>query len=103
MVPDPEVSLVVKCFQVYNDLAGQHYMVELEDLVRTMDDAKSPGLHRATIISLMNAEVLDRHPEATALTSAGTLSVTADEFSDIKIQVLQNLLHWIKTGGRQVM
>ncbi len=101
-MPDSEAALVVTELTVDDDLAGHTYTIALGDLVKTFDDPQKPGLHRDTIISLLNAEILSRHPEAAMLANK-PLSVTADEFSDIKIHVLQNLLRWVKETGPAVM
>jgi hypothetical protein len=102
-MPNPEAALVVAELVVNDDLAGQTYTVALKDVVRAVDDPNQPGAHRQTIISLLNAEILGRHPEAAAL-GPEPLKITLEEFSDIKIQVLQNLINWIKeTGTAAVM
>ncbi len=101
-MPDSEAALVVGQLLVDDDLASQTYTIALEDLVRAVDDPDHPGRHRETIISLLNTEILNRHPKAASLGDRA-LVVTAEEFSDIKIQVLQNLIRWVKEAGAAVM
>jgi hypothetical protein len=101
-MPDSDAALVIAQLMVDDDLAGQTYTIALEDLVRAVDDPNHSGAHRETIISLLNAEILGRHPEAGSLGSK-PLIITAEEFADIKIQVLQNLIRWVKDTETLVM
>ena len=60
-----------------------------------------PGARRSLLISLLNGEILDRHPHAAHFGSR-PLPVTIDEFSDIKLEVMAKLLAWVKSSGAAV-
>ena len=83
-------ELVVARLRVEDDLAGQTYVVNLEDWVRTIDHPCSPGRQRSDIIALLNNEILVRYPCA-AGAGREELNVTIEEFSDIKMQVVEKL------------
>ena len=90
--------LVVACLRVHNDVEQETFDVDLEDVVRMMDDPNDPGKYRSVIITLLNAEILDRHPHAAGFGNR-PLPVTIDEYSDLKINVMQKLLAWVKSSG----
>ncbi len=94
---DP-AALVIASLRVHDDLEDLTFDVNLEYVVRMIDDPNAPGKHRSLIITLLNGEILNRHPYA-AKFGARPLPVTIDEFSDLKIQVMQKLLAWVKSSG----
>lgn len=94
---DP-AALVIACLRVHNDVENHTFDVNLEDVVRMIDDPHQPGSHRSLIITLLNGEILDRHPYAASFGSR-PLPVTIDEFSDLKIQVMTKLLAWVRESG----
>jgi hypothetical protein len=83
-------ELVVGSLWVHDDLAAQDFLVNLEDVVHMVDDPDEPGKYRSLIITLLNDEILDRHPHAAAARQK-SLEVTIEEFSEIKLQVLQRM------------
>ena len=93
---DP-AALVIASLRVHDDLEDLTFDVNLEYVVRMIDDPRVPGKHRSLIITLLNGEILDRHPHAADFGSR-PLPVTIDEFSDLKIQVMQKLLAWVKSS-----
>ena len=90
--------LVIACLRVHNDVEQEMFDVNLEDVVQAIDDPNAPGKYRSLIITLLNAEILDRHPHAAGFGNR-PLPVTIDEFSDLKIQVRQKLLARMKSSG----
>ena len=95
---DSPSGFAIACLRVHDDVEGQTFDVNLEDIVRMIDDPNEPGKHRSLIITLLNGEILDRHPYAAKFGNR-PLPVTIDEFSDLKIQVVQKLLAWVKSSG----
>ena len=53
--------LVVACLRVHNDVEQETFDVNLEDVVRMIDDPQTPGKYRSLIVTLHNREILDRH------------------------------------------
>jgi hypothetical protein len=66
--------------------------------VRAIDDPHQPSAHRSLVITLLNGEILDRHPHAAGFGSR-PLPVTIDEFSDRKLEVMTKLLAWVRESG----
>ena len=64
---------------------------------RVANARDQPGAYRALIVTLLSGEILDRHPHGADFGSR-PLPVTIDEFSDLKIQVMQKLLAWVKSS-----
>ena len=95
-------ELIVTQLRVYDDLAEQTFVVDLEDVVRSIDDQNGPGRHRAVIVALLNEHILDRHPHVTKAKTQ-ELAVGIDEFSDLKIQVIQRLVLQVDTPSGKVM
>jgi hypothetical protein len=96
-MPGTEATLVVARLSVYNDVADETFTINLEDLVKMlMDDPHHPDSQRSLIISLLNDEILARHPHM-GKAKKDTLAVTIDEFSEIKTQVGRRLL--LRTNG----
>jgi hypothetical protein len=91
-------ALVIACLRVHNDFEQETFDVNLEDVVQAIDDPNAPGKYRSLIITLLNAEILDRHPHAAGFGNR-PLPVTIDEYSDIKRVVMQKLLAWVKSSG----
>jgi len=98
---DP-AALVIASLRVHDDLEDLTFDVNLKDVVRMIDNLNAHGKHRSLIITLLNGEILDRHPYA-AKFGARPLPVTIDEFSDLKIQVMQKLLAWVRSSGGAVV
>ena len=94
--------LIVARLRVYDDLAEQTFVVNLEDVVRSIDDQNDPGKHRAVIVALVNEHILDRHPHVTKAKTQ-ELAVGIEEFSDVKIQVIQQLLLLVGATSGKVM
>jgi hypothetical protein len=95
---DTPGGFAVASLRVHNDVEGQTFDVKLEDIVRMIDDPNEPGKHRSLIITLLNSDILDRYPYAAKFANR-PLPVTIDEFSDLKLQVIQKLLLWVKSSG----
>ena len=91
-------GFAVASLRVHDDVEGQTFDVKLEDVVRMMDDPNEPGKHRSLIITLLNSDILDRHPHAAQFENR-PLPVTIDEFSDLKLSVFQKLLAWVRSSG----
>ena len=78
--------------RVHDDVSHQTFTVNLEDVVKMlMNDAQHPGRERSLVVSLLNDEILARHPYV-AEARKDTLEVTIDEFSEIKTKVARELL-----------
>lgn len=60
---DP-AALVIASLRVHDDVEDFTFDVNLEDVVRAVDDPNQHGAHRSLIITLLNGEILDRHPHA---------------------------------------
>ena len=88
-------ELIVAAVRVYDDLADQTFVVNLENVVQVIDDPNERGKHHSLIVTLINAEILDRHPHVMANRNQ-PLDLTIEEFSDLKIEVIQKLLAWVK-------
>lgn len=98
----PDQALVITHLLVDDEREGEVYTVVLADFVSTVDDPENPGAHRETIISLLNAAILSRYPDS-AERQPRLLPVSAEEFANIKLDVLQNLLRWVKAEPGRVM
>ena len=72
--------------------------MDLEDVVRMMEDPNEPGKYHSLIITLLNAEILDRDPCAAGFGNRPH-PVTTAEFSDLKINVMQKLLARVRSSG----
>ena len=92
------IPLVIAPLRVHDDLEDLTFDVNLEDVVRAIDDPHQPGAHRSLIITLLNAAILGHHPYAAKFGSR-PLPVTIEEFSDIKLQVMAKLLAWVRESG----
>jgi hypothetical protein len=99
MPPEP-VLLVVTHLEVYDDLAEQTYTVALEDFVLQLDNSQPPGVHRDTIIQLLNAGTEDRQPQWVTEDGRRFAHVTDEEYSGIKLNVFVGLMKWMKAGSR---
>jgi hypothetical protein len=91
-------AFAVASLRVHDEVEGQTFDVNLEDVVRMLDDPNQPGKHRSLIIALLNGDILDRYPYAAEFGNR-PLPVTIDEFSDIKLNAIQKLLAWVKSSG----
>jgi hypothetical protein len=91
-------ALVIARLRVHDDVEERTFDVNLEDVVRAIDDPGQPGAHRSLIIALLNAAIVGYHPYA-AKFGARPLPVTIEEFSDIKLQVMAKLLAWVRSSG----
>jgi len=98
MTSDIPDGLVTASLRVHDDLENLTFDVNLGDVVRAIDDPDQPGAHRPLIGTLLNGEILD-HPPYAAKFGARPLPVTIDEFSDIKIRVVQKLPAWVRESG----
>lgn len=89
---------MIACLRVHDYLEDRTFDVNEEDVVRMIDDLPHSGAHRPLIVTLLNAEILDRHHH-TADIGSRSVPVTIDEFSDIKLGVMTKLLAWVRESG----
>ena len=99
LMPQEQVLLAVTHLEVYDDLAEQTYTVALEDVVKQFDDHQHPGAHRDVAIRMLNSETKNRHPQWVTADGRRFALVTADEYSDIKLNLIMRLLKWVTADG----
>ena len=63
-ISDSPRGFEIACLRVHDDVEGQTFDVNLDDIARIIGDPNEPGKHRSLIITLLNGEILDRHPYA---------------------------------------
>ena len=99
LMPGTEATLVVARLRVHDDVSDQTFTINLDDVVNMLiGDPQHPGRQRSLVVSLVNDEILARHPYA-AKAKKDTLAVAIDEFSEIKAQVARELLVRVKGSG----
>ena len=87
---EPGEGLILARVRVYDDLARETFTVDLEDVVRLMENAARLGGSRKAIIALMNAHLLERHPQLRHR-STEELSIGIADYSDLKVDVAERL------------